>query len=80
MIAAFRPAADSVFPARASGSPRNSWPVTVTTLEPHGDLVRVRAGSLSADITPQAAADLALAPGDSVWLTVKATEVDLYPA
>jgi hypothetical protein len=25
-------------------------------------------------------ADLALAPGDSVWLTVKATEVDLYPA
>ncbi|MFD6139966.1 sulfate/molybdate ABC transporter ATP-binding protein [Promicromonospora sp. NPDC060271] len=80
MIAAFRPTAVSVFPARAAGSPRNSWPVTVTALEPHGDLVRVRAGSLSADITPQAAADLALAPGDSVWLTVKATEVDLYPA
>ena len=68
------------FPARTTGSPRNSWPVTVTTLEPHGDLVRVRAGDLSADITPQAVADLALAPGDSVWLTVKATEVDLYPA
>jgi molybdate transport system ATP-binding protein len=80
MIAAFRPTAVSVFPARATGSPRNSWPVTVTTLEPHGDLVRVRAGHLSADITPQAAADLALAPGDPVWLTVKATEVDLYPA
>ena len=80
MIAAFRPTAVSVFPARATGSPRNSWPVEVTTLEPHGDLVRVRAGNLSADITPQAAADLALAPGDSVWFTVKATEVDLYPA
>lgn len=80
MIAAFRPTAVSVFPARTAGSPRNSWPVTVTTLEPHGDLVRVRAGDLSTDITPQAVADLALAPGDSVWFTVKATEVDLYPA
>jgi molybdate transport system ATP-binding protein len=80
MVAAFRPSAVSVFPHRATGSPRNSWPVTVTALEPHGDLVRVRAGQLSADITPQAAADLALTPGDSVWFTVKATEVDLYPA
>jgi molybdate transport system ATP-binding protein len=80
MVAAFRPATVSVFPARATGSPRNSWPVTVTALEPQGDLVRVRAGRLSADITPQAAADLAITPGDAVWFTVKATEVDLYPA
>ncbi|MFI8526928.1 sulfate/molybdate ABC transporter ATP-binding protein [Promicromonospora sukumoe] len=80
MVAAFRPSAVSVFPARATGSPRNSWPVTVTALEPQGDLVRVRAGRLSADITPQAAADLAITPGDPVWFTVKATEVDLYPA
>ncbi len=80
MIAAFRPSAVSVFPNRATGSPRNSWQVTVTALEPQGDLVRVRAGDLSADITPQAAADLAITPGDSVWFTVKATEVDLYPA
>ncbi|MFI2490346.1 sulfate/molybdate ABC transporter ATP-binding protein [Promicromonospora kroppenstedtii] len=80
MVAAFRPATVSVFPARATGSPRNSWPVTVTALEPQGDLVRVRAGRLSADITPQAAADLAITPGDEVWFTVKATEVDLYPA
>lgn len=80
MVAAFRPSAVSVFPARATGSPRNSWPVTVTALEPRGDLVRVRADRLSADITPQAAADLAITPGDPVWFTVKATEVDLYPA
>ena len=80
MVAAFRPATVSVFPARATGSPRNSWRVTVTALEPQGDLVRVRAGRLSADITPQAAADLAITPGDQVWFTVKATEVDLYPA
>jgi molybdate transport system ATP-binding protein len=80
MTAAFRPAAVSVFPARAAGSPRNAWPVEVTALEPHGGLVRVRAGRLSADITPQAAADLAITPGDTVWFTIKATEVDLYPA
>jgi molybdate transport system ATP-binding protein len=80
MIAAFRPSAVSVFPRHAAGSPRNCWPVTVTALEPHGDLVRVRAGRLSADITPQAATDLTVTPGDAVWFTVKATEVDLYPA
>lgn len=80
MIAAFRPSAVSVFPHRAAGSPRNSWTATVTALEPHGDLVRVRADRLSADITPQAATDLAVTPGDTVWFTVKATEVDLYPA
>lgn len=80
MIAAFRPSAVSVFPRRTAGSPRNCWPATVTALEPYGDLVRVRAGQLSADITPQAATDLTLTPGDSVWFTVKATEVDLYPA
>ncbi|MFC8799663.1 sulfate/molybdate ABC transporter ATP-binding protein [Promicromonospora sp. NPDC057138] len=80
MVAAFRPSTVSVFPQRAAGSPRNCWPATVTALEPHGDLVRVRAGQLCADITPQAAIDLMVTPGDTVWFTVKATEVDLYPA
>ncbi|MFI9487988.1 sulfate/molybdate ABC transporter ATP-binding protein [Promicromonospora sp. NPDC052451] len=85
MTAAFRPSAVSIFPERTAGSPRNAWPVEVTALEPQSGLVRVRAGQLSAgqlsaDITPQAAADLAITPGDTVWFTVKATEVDLYPA
>ena len=44
-----------------------------------GDRVRVRAAELSADITPQAVADLDLAPGTAVIFTVKATEVSVYP-
>jgi molybdate transport system ATP-binding protein len=31
------------------------------------------------DLTPAAVADLGLRPGLSVWLSAKATEVDVYP-
>ena len=46
-----------------TGSPRNTLTVTITDLEHLGDRLRVRAGDLRADVTPQAAADLDLAPG-----------------
>lgn len=78
VVAVFRPAAVSVYLEAPAGSPRNAFPVVVTALEPHGDQVRVRAGGMSALITPHAAAELALAPGARVIFTVKASEVDLY--
>lgn len=77
--AVFRPSAVSVYLAPRAGSPRNTFRGRVETVEPHGDLVRVRTGHLAADVTPQAVADLALAPGADVWLSVKAAEVDVYP-
>lgn len=79
-VAVFPPSAVSVFPAEEHGSPRNSFPVTITDLEPHGDQIRVRAGGLSADITPAASADLALTPGMTVYFVIKATAVSVYPA
>lgn len=79
-VAAFPPSAVSVFLDEAHGSPRNSFPVTVTDLEPHGDQIRVRAGELSADVTPAASADLGLAPGTRVYFVVKAAAVSVYPA
>ena len=79
-MAAFPPSAVSVFLSEAHGSPRNSFPVTVTDLEPHGDQIRVRAGELSADVTPAASADLGLAPGVGVYFVVKAAAVSIYPA
>jgi molybdate transport system ATP-binding protein len=79
-VAVFPPSAVSVFLTPPVGSPRNGFRVTVTDLEPHGDQIRVRAGDLSADITPGAAADLSLAPGVGVWFVVKAAEVSVYPA
>ncbi|MFI2105573.1 sulfate/molybdate ABC transporter ATP-binding protein [Isoptericola sp. NPDC019693] len=79
MTAVFRPAAVSVYLDERHGSPRNIFRGTVRSLEPRGDLVRVRTDHLAADVTPQAAAELALTPGTSVWLSVKAAEVDVYP-
>ncbi len=80
-VAVFRPAAVAVHTADpGAGSPRNAFTRTVTMVEPHGDLVRVRAGDLAADVTPSAATELALVPGAPVHLVVKAAEVQVYPA
>jgi molybdate transport system ATP-binding protein len=79
-VAVFPPSAVSVFLNDAHGSPRNSFAVAITDLEPHGDFIRVRAGSLAADITPAASADLGLVPGLTVHFVVKATSVAVYPA
>lgn len=79
-VAVFPPSAVSVFLDDAHGSPRNSFEAAITDLEPHGDLIRVRAGSLAADITPAASADLGLVPGLQVHFVVKAAAVAVYPA
>ncbi|MFB9311526.1 sulfate/molybdate ABC transporter ATP-binding protein [Nocardioides plantarum] len=87
VVAVFRPTAVAVYRSAPHGSPRNVVPVTVAAVEPVGDLVRIRSGDqasglagLSADVTPTAAAELELVPGDEVFFSVKATEVDVYPA
>ena len=77
-IATFRPSAVAVYRDPVEGSPRNELTVTVSELEPLADLVRVHAGPLHADVTVQAAADLALVAGDVVRFVVKATEVSVY--
>ncbi|MBS9532704.1 ATP-binding cassette domain-containing protein [Mycobacterium sp. M1] len=66
------------------GSPRNLFEVTVAELDARGAAIQVRAveqpdgtPGLAADITADAAAELKLAPGDSVWFGVKAQEVTL---
>jgi molybdate transport system ATP-binding protein len=64
-------------------SARNRWPGTVRGLELLRDRVRVDIEGppdTIADVTPAAVAELGLAPGARVWLTVKATELTVYPA
>lgn len=78
VVATFRPHAVAVYVEQVTGSPRNSFPVVVTDLEPAGELVRVRSARLSADITAPSVADLDLAPGAAVRFSVKATEVAVY--
>lgn len=86
-VAVFSPAAVSLYRDAPHGSPRNTVALQVAELDSRGPAVRVRcvdqpdrAPGLAADITVDAAAELRLAPGDSVWFSVKAQEVALYPA
>jgi molybdate transport system ATP-binding protein len=79
-VAVFSPSAVGVYREAPAGSPRNVVHATVTELEPPGHQVRVHTAYLSADITPAALADLGLAPGAQVVLTVKASEVAVYAA
>jgi len=80
---AFPPSAVALHPQQPLGSPRNTWPATITGLQRHGDNLRVQLDGpigVAADITPAAAVHLHLAPGQPVWVAVKAAETRAYPA
>ncbi len=79
--AVFRPSAVSVFLQSPAGSPRNHWPVVIASLEPGTAAVRLRTAGdpeVAVDVTPAAVAEMALAPGVPVYLSVKATEVLIH--
>ncbi|MGW0734879.1 ABC transporter permease [Streptomyces sp. NPDC002851] len=90
-LAIISPEAVSLHREHPEGSPRNVWPGTVREITAVGSRLRVLiAGSpgnaenaenaapdLVAEITPQAATELGLADGVSVYASVKATEVTL---
>lgn len=82
VLAVVRPESVSVHREQPAGSPRNVWPGTIVSLQAAHDRVRVQVDgspSVVAAITPAAVADLGLAPGSQVWLSVKAVEIDVYP-
>ena len=62
-------------------SARNVWPATVTGLTMLADRVRLDLHgepSALADVTPAAVTELSLRPGSQVWLSVKATDLEVY--
>jgi len=66
-----------------AGSPRNVWRTTVVDIDAHFDRVRVTLADplpLTAELTTAGLAALDTRPGDSVWASVKATEITTYPA
>jgi molybdate transport system ATP-binding protein len=83
VLVAVRPSAIALHTERPDhASPRNVWAGTITGLELLADRVRAQINGQPdalVDLTPAAVADLALRPGQHVWLTAKATEVDVYP-
>jgi molybdate transport system ATP-binding protein len=83
-VAVFAPSAVSVFTEPPHGSPRNTLRVTISELEPRDDQVRLRAGTLTgqtftADVTAPAVSELDLLPGSSVYFSLKASAVTVYP-
>jgi molybdate transport system ATP-binding protein len=83
VFASFRPSAVTLYTERPHASARNVWPGRVDGIAPHGDVLRLHLDGpvpLLADVTPAALADLNVGEGDPVWASVKATEIDVYPA
>jgi molybdate transport system ATP-binding protein len=82
-FAVVHPRVVALHPERPDGTPRNVWRGRARAIEPVGDRVRVQITGppdIVAEITPAAVTSLDLAPGSDVWVAVKATEIDLYPA
>ena len=83
VFAVVHPRAVAIHRRRPDGSPRNVWRGRAAALDHHGDRVRVRIDGelpIVAEVTPGAVTELELAEGAEVWVSVKATEVSVYPA
>ena len=82
VLVALRPSAVVVSSQHPQpSSARNTWPAKVTGLTLLADRVRLDLqGQPPAlvDVTPAAVAELSLSPGSQVWLTVKATDLEVY--
>ena len=82
-LAVVHPRAVALHRHRPEGTPRNVWQGVVRHIDPEGDRARVHLdGSVpvTAEVTTAALDELAVAEGITLWASVKATEVSLYPA
>ena len=83
VFAVIRPRAVSLHRELPEGSPRNVWQGTAGGLDVAGDRVRVHVGGdlpIIAEVTPGAVAALRLGDGGQVFVSVKAVEIEVYPA
>lgn len=83
VVAVAHPHAVALHAARPEGTPRNVWSATVVDVERVDGRARIVLDGpvpLVAEVTDAAAAELGAAPGRPVWASLKATEIDVYPA
>jgi molybdate transport system ATP-binding protein len=83
VFAVVHPRTVALYRTRPDGTPRNVWEGRAVDLDLEGDRVRVRLTGtppIVAEVTPAAVRELGLDRGDHVWVSVKATEVSVYPA
>ena len=81
-LAVIAPRDVALYPDRPSGSPRNAWLTRVAEVHLTGDRARVLLEDpvlITAEITAAALAELRLTDGSPVWVSVKATQIDVYP-
>lgn len=82
VIATIHPRAIALYTSKPTGSPRNIWNAPIDAIEVAPSGMRVRLGGaipLIAEITPHAVTELQLRRGASVWVALKATEIQLAP-
>ncbi|MCC5949252.1 MAG: ABC transporter ATP-binding protein [Nitriliruptoraceae bacterium] len=82
VLVAIHPRAVALFPSQPEGTPRNTWRATIDALDIHDDQVRVHLDGpipIVAQITASALAELALTEGSTLWVAVKATEIEHWP-
>lgn len=83
VLVAVRPSAITVSSQHPQpSSARNTWPAKITGLTLLADRVRLDLDGtppVLVDVTPAAVAELSLHRGSQVWLSVKATELEVYP-
>jgi molybdate transport system ATP-binding protein len=82
VLVTIRPAAISVHLREPESSARNAWKTTVELVEDLGDRTRLMTGeplALTVEITTASAAELGIAEGSMVWVSIKATDIGVSP-
>jgi molybdate transport system ATP-binding protein len=83
VLAVVHPRAVALYRDPPAGTPRNVWRATVAGVDHEGDRARIwlrGAPPIVAEVTPAAIAELGLVPGLELWVVVKATEIECFPA
>lgn len=83
VLVAIHPRAVALYGGQPEGSPRNTWRATVDALDVHDDQVRVHLDGpipIVALITAASLTQLSITEGEQLWVSVKATEIDHWPA
>jgi len=82
VFATIHPRAIALLQVKPEGTPRNVWQGPIDEIDVEGPIARIRVGTVPpvvAEVTTAAVEALGLAPGKNVWVTIKATEIVLYP-
>jgi molybdate transport system ATP-binding protein len=83
VFAVIHPRAVALYLDKPSGTPRNVWRGRADDIDLEGDRVRVRLSGpvpMVAEVTRSAVRELRLDAEPDVWVSVKATEISVYPA